>query len=174
MDAARKRPELGNLFTSFDPRYPQVKVDLDREKARKLGVPINEAFQALSASMGGTYVNDFNRFGRLFRVYVQSEADYRRKPKDIGDIYVRSRTTNQMIPLSTLVTITSEGGTEITVRFNLFRSVEINGVSAAVIRPASPWLHWRRSSSRPCRRRWVSPIPVFPIRKKSRRRRDRP
>ena len=129
MDAARKRPELGNLFTSFDPRYPQVKVDLDREKARKLGVPINEAFQALSTSMGGSYVNDFNRFGRLFRVYVQSEADYRRKPKDIGDIYVRSRTTNTMIPLSTLVNITSEGGTEITVRFNLFRSVEINGVS---------------------------------------------
>ena len=94
LEAARKRPELGNLFTSFDPRYPQVKVDLDREKARKLGVPINEAFQALSASMGGSYVNDFNRFGRLFRVYVQSEADYRRKPKDIGDIYVRSRTTN--------------------------------------------------------------------------------
>ena len=105
-----------------------MKVDLDREKARKLGVPINEVFQALSASMGGSYVNDFNRFGRLFRVYVQSEADYRRKPKDIGDIYVRSRTTNTMIPLSTLVTITSEGGTEITVRFNLFRSVEINGV----------------------------------------------
>ena len=73
-------------------------------------------------------MNDFNRFGRLFRVYVQSEADYRRKPKDIGDIYVRSRTTNTMIPLSTLVTITSEGGTEITIRFNLFRSVEINGV----------------------------------------------
>jgi HAE1 family hydrophobic/amphiphilic exporter-1 len=92
-------------------------------------VPINEVFQALSASMGGSYVNDFNRFGRLFRVYVQSEADYRRKPKDIGDVYVRSRTTNQMIPLSTLVAITSEGGTEITVRFNLFRSVEINGVS---------------------------------------------
>ena len=105
-----------------------MKVDLDREKARKLGVPINEVFQALSASMGGSYVNDFNRFGRLFRVYVQSEADYRRKPKDIGDIYVRSHTTNTMIPLSTLVTISSEGGTEITVRFNLFRSVEINGV----------------------------------------------
>src|SRR5438094_1165866 len=128
LEAARKRPELANLFTSFDPRYPQVKVDLDREKARKLGVPINEVFQALSASSGGSYVNDFNRFGRLSRLYVQSEADYRRKPKDIGDIYVRSRSTNTMIPLSTLGTITSEGGTEITVRFNLFRSVEINGM----------------------------------------------
>jgi HAE1 family hydrophobic/amphiphilic exporter-1 len=128
LDEARKRPELGNLFTSFDPRYPQVKVDLDREKARKLGVPVNEVFQALSAVMGGTYVNDFNRFGRLFRVYVQADADYRRKPKDIGDIYVRSQTTKSMIPLSTLVTITSESGTEVTNRFNLFRSVEINGV----------------------------------------------
>jgi HAE1 family hydrophobic/amphiphilic exporter-1 len=129
MDAARKRPELANLFTSFNPNYPQVNVELDREKARKLGVPVNEVFQAMSAVLGGSYVNDFNRFGRLFRVYVQSEADFRRKPKDIGDIYVRSRTTNAMIPLSTLVTITSENGTEVTNRFNLFRAVEITGVS---------------------------------------------
>jgi hydrophobic/amphiphilic exporter-1 (mainly G- bacteria), HAE1 family len=128
LEAARKRPELANLFTSFDPRYPQVKVDLDREKARKLGVPVNEVFQALSAVMGGNYVNDFNRFGRLFRVYVQADADYRRKARDIGDIYVRSQTSNNMIPLSTLVTITPVNGAEVTNRFNLFRSVEINGV----------------------------------------------
>ncbi|HTM10979.1 MAG TPA: efflux RND transporter permease subunit, partial [Verrucomicrobiae bacterium] len=128
LDAARKRPELANLFTSFDPRYPQVKVDLDREKARKLGVPVNEVFQALSAVMGGSYVNDFNRFGRLYRVYVQGDSDYRRKARDIGDIYVRSRTTNSMIPLSTLATISTVNGTEVTDRFNLFRSVEINGV----------------------------------------------
>jgi HAE1 family hydrophobic/amphiphilic exporter-1 len=127
-DAARKRPEIGNIFTSFDPRYPQVKVDLDREKARKLGVPVNEAFQALASSLGGSYVNDFNRFGRLFRVYVQSEADYRRRPEDIGDIWVRSKTTNDMVPLGTLITITAQGGTELTNRFNLLRSVEFNGV----------------------------------------------
>ena len=127
-EAARKRPEIGNIFTSFDPRYPQVKVELDREKARKLGVPINEAFQALASSLGGSYVNDFNRFGRLFRVYVQAEADYRRKPDDIGNIWVRSKTTGDMIPLGTLVTITPQGGTELTNRFNLLRSVEFNGV----------------------------------------------
>jgi HAE1 family hydrophobic/amphiphilic exporter-1 len=126
--AARQRPEIGNIFTSYDPLYPQVKVDLDREKARKLGVPINEAFQALASSLGGTYVNDFNRFGRLFRVYVQAEADYRRRPEDIGQIYVRSNTTGDMVPLSTLVTITSQSGTEITNRFNLLRSVELQGV----------------------------------------------
>jgi HAE1 family hydrophobic/amphiphilic exporter-1 len=126
--AARQRPEIGNIFTSFDPRYPQVKVDLDREKARKLGVPINEAFQALASCLGGSYVNDFNRFGRLFRVYVQAEADYRRKPEDIGNIWVRSKTTGDMIPLGTLVTIAPQGGTELTNRFNLLRSVEFNGV----------------------------------------------
>jgi HAE1 family hydrophobic/amphiphilic exporter-1 len=125
--AARQRPELGNLFTSFDPNYPQVKVDLDRDKARKLGVPINEAFQAMSAALGSSYVNDFNRFGRLYRVYVQAEAGYRRTPQDIGEIYVRSQTTGTMIPLSTLVTIGSVPSTEITTRFNLFRSVEISG-----------------------------------------------
>ena len=128
LEAARKRPELANLFTSFNPNYPQVKVDLDREKARKLGVPINEVFEAMSTVLAGAYVNDFNRFGRLFRVFVQANAGYREKPNQIGDIYVRSRTTNAMIPLSTLVTITSASGTEVTYRFNLFRSVEITGV----------------------------------------------
>src|SRR4029453_8127824 len=86
--AARQRPELANLFTSFNPNYPQVKVELDRDKARALGVPINDAFQALSAAMGSSYVNDFNRFGRLYRVYIQAEAAYRRQPHDIGEIYV--------------------------------------------------------------------------------------
>src|SRR6516225_2675744 len=128
--AAKQRPELGNVFTSFDPNYPQVKVELDREKARTLGVPVNDVFQAMSTAMGGAYVNDFNRFGRLYRVYVQADADYRRKPSDIGDVYVRSKTTNTMIPLSTLVTITTRPGTEITTRFNLLRSVEINGAPA--------------------------------------------
>jgi HAE1 family hydrophobic/amphiphilic exporter-1 len=126
--AARERPELANLFTSFDPNYPQVKVELDREKARTLGVPINEVFQAMSAVLGGAYVNDFNRFGRLYRVYVQADADYRRKPDDIGQIYVRSKTTNTMIPLSTLLAITEVPSTEITTRFNLFRAVEISGI----------------------------------------------
>ena len=89
--AGRQRPELGNLFTSFDPKYPQVKVELDREKARTLGVPINEVFQAMSTVMGGSYVNDFNRFGRLYRVYVQADASARLKAEDIGKVYVRSK-----------------------------------------------------------------------------------
>ncbi|HEY6802702.1 MAG TPA: multidrug efflux RND transporter permease subunit [Pyrinomonadaceae bacterium] len=128
--AGRQRPELGNLFSSFDPNYPQVKVDLDREKARTLGVPVNEVFQTMSAAMGGAFVNDFNRFGRLYRVYVQADSTDRLKSSDIGNIYVRSRTTNSMIPLSTLVTIKDIGGTELTTRFNLLRSVELQGSPA--------------------------------------------
>jgi len=128
--AARGRSELGNVFTSFDPNYPQVKVELDREKARTLGVPVNEVFQAMSTSMGGSFVNDFNRFGRLYRVYVQADSETRLKASDIGNIFVRSKTTGQMIPLSTLVTIKDIAGTELTTRFNLLRSVEIQGAPA--------------------------------------------
>ncbi|MFL6283486.1 MAG: efflux RND transporter permease subunit [Pyrinomonadaceae bacterium] len=128
--AARERPEFGNVFTSFDPNYPQVKVSLDREKARTLGVPVNEVFQAMSTSMGGTFVNDFNRFGRLYRVYVQAESETRLRAEDIGQIYVRSKTTGQMIPLSTIVTLKDIAGTELTTRFNLQRSVEIQGAPA--------------------------------------------
>ena len=128
--AGRQRPELGNLFTSFDPNYPQVKVDLDREKARTLGVPVNEVFQTMSAVLGGAYVNDFNRFGRLYRVYVQADAEARLKSEDIGRVYVRSKTTSQMIPLSALVTVKDISGTELTTRFNLQRSVEIQGSPA--------------------------------------------
>jgi HAE1 family hydrophobic/amphiphilic exporter-1 len=128
--AARQRPELGTVFTSFDPNYPQVKVELDREKARTLGVPVNEVFQALSTALGGSYVNDFNRFGRLYRVYAQADANARLKAADIGRIYVRSMTTNEMVPLSTMVTISEVAGSELTTRFNLQRSVEIQGAPA--------------------------------------------
>jgi HAE1 family hydrophobic/amphiphilic exporter-1 len=129
LEAARARPELANLFTSFDPTYPQVKVDIDRDKARKLGIPLNEAYQAMAAALGSSYVNDFNRFGRLFRVYVQAEGEDRRQPEDIGRIHVRSE-TGEMVPLSTIANVSSQSGTEITNRFNLFRSSEIQGIPA--------------------------------------------
>lgn len=127
---ARKRPELTGLFTVFDPRSPQIELDVDREKVSKLGVPINDVFNTLQASLGGAYVNDFNRFGRLYRVFVQAEADFRQKPEDIGQFYVRSATTGEMIPLSTLVTVKPVSGTELTTRYNLLRSVEISGSAA--------------------------------------------
>jgi hydrophobe/amphiphile efflux-1 (HAE1) family protein len=128
--AARERPELANLFTSFNAESPQVKVSLDREKARSLGVPISDVFAALSTAFGSSYINDFNRFGRLYRVFVQAEPEFRQRAEDIGQIHVRSTTTGEMIPLSTLVTVTPSSGTEITNRFNLLRSVEITGQAA--------------------------------------------
>jgi HAE1 family hydrophobic/amphiphilic exporter-1 len=130
MLAARQRPELTGLFTAFDPSVPQYAVELDREKARKMGVPITDVFAALNAGFGGALVNDFNRFGRLYRVFVQAEPQYRQRPEDIGQLYVRSTTTNTMIPLSTLLTVNPESGTELTTRYNLFRSVEITGSPA--------------------------------------------
>jgi HAE1 family hydrophobic/amphiphilic exporter-1 len=84
----------------------------------------------MSAAMGGSYVNDFNRFGRLYRVYVQADAASRLKAQDIGQIYVRSNRTNEMIPLSTLLNIKEIAGTELTTRFNILRSVEVQGAPA--------------------------------------------
>ena len=127
MAAASQRPEISGLFTAFDPNVPQIELTVDREKARTLGVQLPDVFSTLQASLGGAYVNDFNRFGRLYRVYVQAEADFRQKPEDIGQFYVRSRTSNAMIPLSTLVKVTPSAGAELTVRYNLLRSVEITG-----------------------------------------------
>jgi HAE1 family hydrophobic/amphiphilic exporter-1 len=131
LGAARQRPELANLFTSFNPATPQVRVELDREKARQLGVPIDDVFQSLQAFMGGAYVNDFNRFGRLYRTYVQADAASRVRPDDIGRLYVRSQTTGRMVPLSTLMFVGPAAGAETTIRFNLFRSAEISGRPAA-------------------------------------------
>ena len=130
MGEARKRPELTGLFTVFDPRSPQIQLDIDREKVSKLGVAITDVFNTLQASLGGAYVNDFNRFGRLYRVFVQAEADYRQQPDDIGQFYVRSTATGEMIPLSTVVDVKHVSGTEMTMRYNLARSVEISGRAA--------------------------------------------
>jgi HAE1 family hydrophobic/amphiphilic exporter-1 len=130
LSAARERPELAGLFTAFDPGVPQVSIEVDRDKAGKLGVPMNDIYSTLQASLGGAYVNDFNRFGRLYRVFVQADADFRRQPADIGRFEVRSATTGLMIPLSTLVTVTPDSGAEMTTRYNLYRSVEISGRAA--------------------------------------------
>ncbi|MBK7977610.1 MAG: multidrug efflux RND transporter permease subunit [Deltaproteobacteria bacterium] len=129
LEAAKKRPGDRQSVHVVRSPVPAGRTRAGpRKGARKLGVPINDVFQALSASMGGAYVNDFNRFGRLFRVYVQSEAEFRRKPDDIGEIYVRSKTTNEMVPLATVMSIRQQPGTEVTNRFNMLRSVEFNGV----------------------------------------------
>jgi len=124
--AAMSHPELAKTFTQFNASVPQLEIELDREKARKLGVPVDNVFKTLQTILGGSYVNDFNRFGRVYRVYMQADAQYRLRPEDITSFYVRSSTTNEMIPLSTMVRVKEVVGSEITYRYNLFRSVEMN------------------------------------------------
>ena len=100
---AAKRPELGRVSTTFNPSTPQVKVELDREKARTLGVPVDSVFQTLQAYLSGLYVNDFVRFGKVYKVFLQAEPNFTNQPEEIGQFYVRNN-AGKMVPLNTLVT----------------------------------------------------------------------
>ena len=129
MEEARKRPELTRLATVFRASVPQVFADVDRDKTLKQGVPINEVFQTLQADLGGIFVNQFTRFGRQWRVYLQAEGEARTDPGDIGSFYVKNG-AGQMVPLSTLTNVRRIEGPEYTNRFNLFRAVQITGSPA--------------------------------------------
>ena len=130
IEAARQRPEIGRISTLYRASVPQVYADIDRTKVLKVGVPIADVNTTLGALLGSTYVNDFNRFGRVYKVYVQAEPEYRRDPKQFGLFFVRGK-DGEMVPLDTLVTTRSTSGPEFTNRFNLYRSAEITGVPAA-------------------------------------------
>jgi len=130
MDAARKRKELAQITTTFLPAVPQVFVHVDRDKVLKQGVSLADVYQTLQCYLGGIFVNYFNRFGRQWQVYVQAEADYRSRPEDIDSYYVRNR-GGQMVPLSALTTVERTLGPEFTMRYNLYRSAQINGSAAA-------------------------------------------
>ncbi len=129
LEAARKRPELQNVNSSFRAAVPQILVDVDRDKALKQGVPITDVYQTLQAYLGGSFVNQFNRFGRQWRVYLQGEGSERTSPDDIGQFFVRNNDGN-MVPLSALTTIRHISGPEYTQRFNLFRAAQVTGAAA--------------------------------------------
>jgi hydrophobic/amphiphilic exporter-1 (mainly G- bacteria), HAE1 family len=124
--ALLKRPEVGGVLPNFAPAVPQLFVKVDKDKVLKQGIPLSNVYDALQAFLGGAYVNQFNRFGRTWNVYLQAEAQYRLKPDDLKEFYVRND-TGSMVPLSTLVTIDNINGPQFTVRFNLFRSGELLG-----------------------------------------------
>jgi hydrophobic/amphiphilic exporter-1 (mainly G- bacteria), HAE1 family len=124
--AAQKRPEIGRIYTTYNAGTPQIKLEIDNNKAMKLGVPVSKITDALGAILGGTYINDFNRFGRQYKVFLQGEAADRVKPENLNLIYVKND-NGDMLPLSTLVTATKVTGPEYTNRVNLFRSAEIGG-----------------------------------------------
>jgi HAE1 family hydrophobic/amphiphilic exporter-1 len=130
MEAARKRPEIARINSLYRASVPQIYADIDRSKVLKAGVPLNDVNTTLGALLGSSYVNDFNRFGRVYKVYVQAEPEFRQDPKQLGLFFVKNQ-KGGMVPLDTLVTTGPSSGPEFTNRFNLFRTAELTGVPAA-------------------------------------------
>ncbi len=129
MAAARKRPEVGSINTVWRASVPQVYVDVDRDKVLKQGVDLRSVYQTLQAFLGGAFINQFNRFGRQWKVYLQAEPNQRERVSDIGDYYVRNN-AGQMVPLSAFVSTKRIHGPEFTNRFNLFRAAHVIGTPA--------------------------------------------
>ncbi len=129
MEAARKRPEIASLSTTFLPSVPQKFVDVDRDKVLKQGVNLTDVYRTIQAFMGGYFINYFNRFGRQWQVYVEAESDDRASADNVGRFYVRN-SKGENVPLSTLTTVKSQFGPEFTMRFDEYRCAQINGSAA--------------------------------------------
>jgi HAE1 family hydrophobic/amphiphilic exporter-1 len=129
VEAAMKRPELARVTTTFLPNVPQLFVDVDRDKVMKQGVEISDVYKVLQSFMGSGFINYFNKFGRQWQTYVQAEGDYRTNIENIGQFHVRNK-DGQSVPLSALTSIRSITGPEFTMRFNLYRSAQINANAA--------------------------------------------
>ncbi len=126
---ARKRPEIGSIFTLYRSNVPQKKIVIDLDKAEKLQIDLSEITSTISYYLGSSYVNDFNRFGRQYKVYVQAEGEDRLSPADLAKYYVKSK-TGEIIPLSTLAVVEDNSGPSYTNRFNMYRAAEISGAPA--------------------------------------------
>ena len=129
MGKAYQTPELAGMFSSFQVNVPQLYADIDRTKARQLGVPVTDVFDTMQIYLGSLYANDFNKFGRTYSVRVQADAPYRARAEDIGLLKVRSA-TGEMVPLSALMKVTPSFGPERAMRYNGFLSADINGGAA--------------------------------------------
>ena len=129
LEAARKRPEIAGLSTTFLPSVPQEFVEVDRDKVLKQGVPLNDVYRTIQAFMGGYFINYFNRFGRQWQVYIEAEGEDRAKAENVGQFYVRN-SKGENVPLSTLTSVKPRLGPEFTMRFNEYRSAQINGGAA--------------------------------------------
>jgi hydrophobe/amphiphile efflux-1 (HAE1) family protein len=127
LQALREHPQLTGINSFFRPTVPQLRVEVDREKALSLGVPVQEVFDALQSTMGALYVNDFNKFGRTYRVQMMADAPYRSQPEDLGAVYVRSGMSREMIPLKALIRVNNTVGAEQLERFNGFLAARVLG-----------------------------------------------
>jgi hydrophobic/amphiphilic exporter-1 (mainly G- bacteria), HAE1 family len=127
--AARQRPELGRVITTLLPSVPQVYIDVDRDKALEQGVALNDVYNTLQTFLGGSFINYFSRFGRQWQVYVQADNAFRTNAGQVGQFYVRNN-NNDPVPLSSLTRIQNRFGPEFTMRFNLYRSAQIQVIPA--------------------------------------------
>jgi HAE1 family hydrophobic/amphiphilic exporter-1/multidrug efflux pump len=126
---ARKRPEIGFVYSGFDPRIPQIEFEVDRDKVKSLGIQLSDVFFALQTLLGSYYINDFNLFGRTYRVQAQAEGAQRSQPDDVNRFYVRSD-GGTMVPLSTLVSSRPLNGPQYFERYNVYSAATINGTNA--------------------------------------------
>jgi hydrophobic/amphiphilic exporter-1 (mainly G- bacteria), HAE1 family len=129
MGAARQRPEIAGLSTTFLPSVPQQFVNVDRDKVLKQGVTVSDVYKTIQAYMGGQFINYFNQFGRTWQVYVEAEQSYRTNLENVGQFYVRNN-NGDAVPLSALMSFESRHGPEFTMRYNEYRSAQINGSAA--------------------------------------------
>ncbi len=127
--AANKDPRVGMAYTTYAPNYPMLSVDIDRKKVSALGVEMSELFSTMQVYLGSYYVNDFTKFGKVFRVYLQAEKEFRSSPQDIDKLFVRNH-NGDMVPLSALVSVNYMTGPQNLAHYNMYRSIQINGVSA--------------------------------------------
>ena len=126
VDAARRRPELSNVISTFRGNVPAYDIDMDLDKLETLGIPVTDAYNTLESYLGGLYVNDFNVFGHTWQVLVQAEPQFRARPSDIDRFFVRTSDGN-MVPLGTLASITPTAGPDVVYRYNRFRAIQILG-----------------------------------------------
>jgi multidrug efflux pump len=127
--AAQARPEIGRISTTFNAATPNYQLFVDREKAKKLGVPVSDVFTTLQTFLGGYQVNDFSRFGRNYKVTMQAESEFRQEVSDISRLFVRNR-DGGMVPLDTLTTWEQQTGARFLQRFNLYRTAAFSGTAA--------------------------------------------
>lgn len=130
IQAAMKRPEIGSIFTTFRASVPQRFIDINRDKVLKAGIPLNNIYSTIGAFLGGSYVNDFNRFGRLYKAYIQAEPEFRQNEDQINLFFVKN-SSGDSVPISAFVDVKEISGPDFTNRFNLFRAVELTGAPAS-------------------------------------------
>jgi hydrophobe/amphiphile efflux-1 (HAE1) family protein len=140
---ADQDPRIGRAFTTYDPKYPMFSIDIDRKKANALGVDVATLFATMQTYLGSFYVNDFTKFGKVFRVFVQADKEFRSDKSDINKLFVKNA-HGKMVPMSAIITVKEEVGPQNVAHYNLYRSIQINGSAAAGHIQVKQWRQWKR------------------------------